>query len=365
MYGIEHKLILELCKFLDPDREKIVAYMKEDLHWPYILGQLMFHRVGGAAYYTLLSCDLLAGVHRECRLPLQMLFDGNRAKGASMKAAMELLGESLPADMPYALLKGAYLAGLYPAGLRTSNDIDILLNKSDLARLERALLQAGFLQGNIRSGTFTPAGRREIVTSRMTRGETVPFIRPVHLPQMEYLEIDVNFSLDYQPVPSGDTVSAFLRRAQPLIHAGDTCLNTLDPADFLIHLCCHLFKEATVYAWVAMERDTSLYKFLDLYLLLHTWTDANWYRDLEVAIHRYALERECYFALLRTKELFHIEKPYLDTLLAGLCPGDTAYLQQVIHPGEGKTYYYTDAFADWVFIGRKKERLYEITDEST
>lgn len=364
MYEIENKLILELCKFLDPDREKIAAYMKESLHWPYILGQLLFHRVGGAAYYTLLSCDLLAGVHRECRLPLQMLFDGNRVKGESMQAALELLGKALPTDIPYALLKGAYLTGLYPAGLRTSNDIDILLSGEHLSVLEGALLQAGFLQGNIRSGAFIPADRKEIVMSRMTRGETVPFIRTVHLPQMEYLEIDLNFSLDYQPVSSADTVSAFLSRAQPLIQAGGACLYTLEPADFLIHLCCHLYKEATVYAWVAMERDTSLYKFLDLYLLLHTWTDPNWNRALESLIHRYGLEQECYYALLRTKELFHIEKPYLDALLVGLCPKDTAYLQQIIHPGEGRTYYYTDVFADWVFTSRKKERLYEITDET-
>ena len=85
---------------------------------------------------------------------------------------------------------------------------------------------------------------------------------------------------------------------------------------------------------------------------------------LESLIHRYGLEQECYYAPLRTKELFHIGKPYLDALLVGLCPKDTAYLQQIIHPGEGRTYYYTDVFADWVFTSRKKERLYEITDET-
>lgn len=282
-----------------------------------------------------------------------------------MKAALEMLGDILPDGMPYALLKGAYLTGLYPAGLRTSNDIDILLDQSNLSVLEDALLRADFLQGNIRSGVFIPADRKEIVMSRMMRGETVPFIRSVHLPQMEFLEIDVNFSLDYQPVQTDDTVSAFLNRCQPLIHAGRSCLYTLDPIDFLIHLCCHLFKEATVYAWVLMERDVSLYKFLDLYLFLHTWTDPAWYRSLGASIQAYGLERECYFALVRTRELFQIEMPPLNALLAQIRPRDTAYLQQIIHPGERKVYYYKEAFADWVFMSRKKEKLYEITNERT
>ncbi len=60
-----------------------------------------------------------------------------------------------------------------------------------------------------------------------------------------------------------------------------------------------------------------------------------------------------------------MEKPYVDALLEGLCPGDATYLEQIIHPGEGKIYYYKDAFADWVFMSRKKERLYEITYEGT
>lgn len=33
------------------------------------------------------------------------------------------------------------------------------------------------------------------------------------------------------------------------------------------------------------------------------------------------MERECYFALMRTKELFQMEKPYVDALLEGSAPG--------------------------------------------
>ena len=119
------------------------------------------------------------------------------------------------ADFPYALLKGALLTQMYPKGLRTSNDIDILLEHNDITPFATLLKMDGFLQGNIRNGHFVPATRRDIVSSRMNRGETVPFIKKVSFPKMEYLELDINFSLDFQATGSQDTVTTFLKNRKP------------------------------------------------------------------------------------------------------------------------------------------------------
>ncbi len=364
-YAAEHNLILELCRFMQPDKGKIAEYLQQSLHWPYILGQLLFHRVGGAAYYTLDACNLLGKIHRECRNTLKTVYDSNVVKSASMKEALEEVGSLLQnVSFPYALLKGSYLVWLYPVGLRTSNDVDILINQGDITAIEEKLKQAGFVQGNVRSGTFVPASRKEIIASRMNRGETVPFIKQAGLPQMDFLEMDINFSLDFAAKQKNDAVSMLLRHAQPLIPTREAFLYTLEPVDFLIHLCCHLFKEATVYAWVAMERDLSLYKFMDLYMLIHKWTDASWYSALEASIRAYGLERECYYALRGTKELFGIENVFLDRLLLSICPSNISYLQSVMQPDTGKTYCYKESFVDWVFMSKKKEKLYETADET-
>ena len=198
----------------------------------------------------------------------------------------------------------------------------------------------------------------------MNRGETVPFIKRVDLPGMEFLEIDINFSLDFKAKQENDTVVDLLQHTQPLIKTGKGNLPTLSPADFLIHLCCHLYKEAAVYAWVEMERDLSLYKFADIYLLLHRWTDPLLYSDLTSDIGCYGLNRECYYALLRTKELFDIENAALDQLLADIRPGDTAYLTEIIRPDQNKTYRYDKVFSDWLFTSGRKEHLYEASNAS-
>ena len=58
---------------------------------------------------------------------------------------------------------------------------------------------------------FIPAARREIIESRMTRGETVPYVKEVGLPGMRFLEVDINFSLDYKNSRDGILGSLFCR----------------------------------------------------------------------------------------------------------------------------------------------------------
>ena len=361
----ENDLVLELCKFIDPDKEKIEGLIGQTIHWPYVLGQLLFHRAGGVAYYTLRECELLGQVNREVRNSLKTAYDSGKAKSESLKTALAELADILRnADFPYAFLKGAYLVSLYPAGLRTSNDLDVLISKKDISELEALLKEAGFTQGNIRNGSFVPASRAEILSSRMNRGETVPFIRQADLPHMEFLEIDVNFSLDFKAKQENDAVAALLKNAAPLIETDNGNLLRLTPADFLIHLCCHLYKEATVYAWVEMDRDLSLYKFSDIYLLLNKWTTHAFYTDLADHINEYGLHRECYYALLRTKELFSIENAELDKLLTGIRPGNIAYLTEIIQPEQNKTYRYDKAFSDWLFTSGRKGHLYETSNAS-
>jgi len=368
----ENALVLELCKFVAPDKEKIETLMEQTLNWPYILGQLLFHRMGGAAYYVLRECGLLGKINREVRNSLKIIYDSGKTKSESFKTALSELAEIMNsrsnenswqnADFPYSLLKGAYLVSLYPNGLRTSNDIDVLINQEDISKLEALLKSAGFTQGNIRNGVFLSASRAEILSSRMNRGETVPFIKQINLSGMEYLEIDVNFSLDHKTKQSGNAVTALLKNATPLIKTENGNLLTLSPVDFLIHLCCHLYKEAAVYAWVEMERDLSLYKFADIYLLLNKWTDSGLYTDLAVNIGEYGLNRECYYAFLRTKDLFSIENAKLDELLINIKPNDTDYLTEVIRPDQNKTYRYDIPFHDWIFTSGRKGYLYEVAN---
>ena len=354
----ENTFILELCKFIKPDRARLEALMEHTLDYPYILGQILYHRMGAAAYETLRKCELLGRVNREFRNTLKAIYDVGTDKTNSLLCAMQSLKAVLKeADFPYALLKGAYLVQLYPLGLRTSNDIDILIEPQSITDLTARLKAAGFAQGNIRNGSFQPATRAEIVSSRLNRGETIPFIKRVNLPKMEYLELDINFSLDFKASGNTDIVSALLANTQKTISNG---YYTLSQADFLIHLCVHLFKEATVMAWVEMGRDLSLYKFCDIYLFVDRFLDGGFCRELIQSIRRYGLERECYYAFFNTRKLFEIQNEEFDRLIEAIRPADLRYMNEILDPVQNRRYAYDMDYIDWMFCYNRKEQLHEI-----
>lgn len=353
----ENELILELCKGKYSSKQILNKMMEEKLDYPYILGQLLFNRVGAMAYIALKENQLLYKVNREFRNTLKAIYEYNLSKTQSFISALDLL-KNICAKFrfPYAFLKGSYLVDIYDKGLRTSNDIDILIEPQNITQLTIELKGMGFRQGNIKNEEFVPATRLEIVSSRMNRGETVPFVKQVDLPGMKFLEIDVNFSLGFKPGSDEKIVRNFLNRTKPLIL---NTISTLDETDFLIHLCAHLYKEATVMNWVEMGRDVSLYKYCDIYLFLNKFIDANFAINLIQRVKELGLNKECYFALNYSKELFKIKNDELDKVLREIRPADISFMTQILEPQKGKLYSYCMNYRDWVFCNDRKAELYE------
>lgn len=357
----EYQLILELCKFVNPRKQKLEYLLSLPIDYPYVLGQLLYNRMGSTAYYVLRENELLGKVNREFRNTLKSIYLADRERTNSFHSTLNMLQSILQAaDFPYALLKGAYLSTLYPKGLRTSNDIDLLIEAKNVSALSELLKNNGFKQGYVRGEELIKASRAEIVSSRINRGETVPFVKKIGLPQMEFCEIDINFSVDHKAAQEKDTVARLLEQRQPLINH---TLPTLSPVDFIIHLCLHLFKEATVYAWVDMGRDLSIYKFCDIYLLINTICDKDFFLTAQRRIAALGLEKECYYAFIHTKKLFGIENKAFDLLLNNIKPSRLDYLREIIDPSQNKIYRYAYDFPHFLFCANRKELLYEYNYE--
>lgn len=192
----EKECFKALCSFKTPSiNEELLKYAT-----PSVLGQLFMNRMQGVAYDVLKKNGMLKNVNREFRTSLKDAYENNLKKNTSFFWSLGYVSEILSkSQCNYAMLKGAYLCKEYPEGYRTSNDIDILVSPKDITKIGNTLTQAGFAQGHIRNGAFVPASRKEIIESRMMRGETVPYIKEIWMPSMRFLEVDINFSLDYKP----------------------------------------------------------------------------------------------------------------------------------------------------------------------
>ena len=357
----ENEFILEVCKIQYSSKEKIIRLINEGINYPYVLGQLLYNRVGGIAYYVLKKHEILHMVSREFRNSLEAVYEFGKSKASSyIQTLQELEKNCEKFDFRYAFLKGALLVNLYPTGLRTSNDVDILINPEDISGLSAQLKEAGFRQGSIKNEVFVPAKRNEIIFSRMNRGETIPYVKEVNLPCMKYLEIDVNFSLGFSPGNDEDVVGTFLERTQNRILNSVYSLNS---TDFLMHLCAHLYKEAVIMNWIEMGRDISLYKYCDIYLYLNQFINKEFADGLIKGIKECGLEKECYYSLYNAKKLFDIDNIYLEEILRNIKPNDVKFMKEVFEPLTGKLYSYSMDYIDWVFCGNRRENLNEVKNE--
>lgn len=363
----ENQWILQMIRFRDYDPEQMERLQGEKMDGPYVLGQLLYNRVGGAAYLTLKECGLLPRVHRELRNSLKDSYRMARQKTEAFRKGLALLSEVFcGAGFPYAFLKGSVLAGMYPAGLRTSNDFDVLTAPGDVAACCQLLREHGFVQGRYdQAGGIIPATRQEIIHSRMNRGETVPFLLRSEYEGLDVIEVDVNFSLDFKAKHSENTVEDILTETVPFPVLGGKSLQTLGEEDFLIQLCVHLYKEAAVYNWVRMGRDLSLYKFLDLYLYLLEKGNAAFFGRLLERIRGYGLEGACSYALCGTAELFPgIRAEGLGDLLETLAPYAEREMDRVVRPENKKVYRWLIPFPERVFCSGREEYLRETDEEA-
>ena len=199
----------------------------------------------------------------------------------------------------------------------------------------------------------------------MNRGETVPFLKESTLSFIDVIEIDLNFSLDYKLDSEKDIVGEMLNNIQSFEVGNSNELCTLSNEDFLIQLCVHLFKEATVYNWVEMQRDLSLYKFCDIYAFLIKYADDNFFKKLYDRIVFFNLQKECFYSLKYTLEIYNSLKslPNVEDFLIRLSPKDHSFLKQIIEPNKKNVYSYTLDFQDWLFCNCKKTLLSKVEED--
>lgn len=327
---------------------------------PEVLGHLFFNRMQAIAYGTLLKHELLGKVNREFRNSLKCAHEQNVKKNTSYFWFVRYLEELLTkSNCKYVMLKGAYLCYLYPEGYRTSNDIDLLVHPNEVTEIGHVLSDAGFKQGYVRNGKFFPATRKEIIESRMMRGETVPFIKEINLPGIPFIEVDINFSVDYKPEQTY-VLDEMLSNSVVIEESDGFKIHTLRKDDFFIHLCSHLYKEATTLPWVEMKRDMTLYKYCDIYVLLNEATKKD-IDELFIRTKELQMGKICAFAILQTSELFYFKNDYAIKVAKEILEFDEDFIHTVISPKDKKKYVFTEKnISNRFFSNDRKSLLKEV-----
>lgn len=324
-----------------------------------ILGKLILNRVENIAYMKLKQNNCSMGIYEKYFASLyKRAIDEVNDYENGLAYVCKIMEQ---ASFKFALLKGAFLIPIvYEKGFRYSNDIDILIAEQDIDVCQKLLKDNGFIQGYVIDGEVHKVARREIVLSRMNYGETIPFCKVL---KNKIVCVDINFSLDYKPMLENKIIQSMLE-CSIVVRWKNSVIKTLNISDFIIHLCMHLYKEATIFDWVKRRKDLNLYKFNDLNVVFHECVTDDTYKLITERIVCYGVQRECYYALLYASMIFSslADNKRFKKLLNDIKPDNINYLSKIYDPQRKKTFTYNMSFEEWFACENRIDQLIEVTE---
>ena len=340
----EHQLII-ICSRMnlsEDEKQQIADIIKTPtLDWAEVLYQALSHRILNMIYFHLKSMKLLGFVEEEILKLMHYhsqvyLIRNNMYKEELYSISAALIREGIKAPV----LKGSYLACYaYPTiETRTFNDIDLLVKISDGQKILEILESSGYIQGDYDRNTFeiTPASRKQKIMHQMSTHEFLECLKPSNNPFVPLLQLDLNHDILWK----GNC--AYLVDSSELIDRaiiiGDDGQKTcrLSHEDFLLQLCCHLYKEAVMINWIHDLRDLKLYKFADFAVYLDKFGENVRWDIFVKQVQDYSLQKIAYFALYYADYIYDVIPQHV---LASLEQEDKAYLNQyAIETGTPQTW---------------------------
>mgnify|MGYP000949106666 CR=1 FL=1 len=368
----ESEFVLQLVHYLEPDYKRINELIELDLDWNQILGILSFHRIAGLAYYVLNNDNIEhKRLHRPIMFGLGMTFDAFYARVSAMNHYILELNDILAEkSIKCAFLKGSLLSNvIYPWGCRASSDVDILVNASDIDNVDIILRDLGYQQGeyDFVNRKVIEFNRRELVYRRMNWGEIAMYHKTINEPCAGKVSIDVNFSLDWHPYNTQNTVEEFLNNIMLYkSDISDVSIYSLQKELFLLQLCIHAHKEVNLFRMVETMQDLELYKFIDIYTFIQL-DYVKWDKFIYL-VKRYNFEKECYLVFKYIEKMFFNIKSNktLKQLLNAFDPKEYEYMNEVYDPATPNIkYVWTNSLLDRLFNPNHITFLKKIESEVT
>jgi len=302
--------------FNDDIEKEIKTFISDNISWYQVFNMAIKNKVACLLWKNLKT----RGYHKNIPIQLSRMIESycyatkirNEYYQNTVKEVYKALNEN---NIIYSPLKGGILLDeIYiNYGIRLVNDIDILIKKSDAQIIKEILASLNFIQGDYDENTNTiiPMKRAEEILWNMSINNLFPYRKIINNDFCRFITLDFCFSLDLSldTKPVDEMISMAGRNINENI-----C--KLKNSHFFVHLCCHLYKEATNALWVTFDEDLNLIKFCDVREFILQKMDDSIINEAVEFSNKYKLSNALYYTLYHLNLLYNdgYEKKHMDKL---------------------------------------------------
>jgi hypothetical protein len=356
--NLEQKLIVFLSRktFSIKTKESIGNIIKSsNINWFEILKYSIKNRVIGLVYYNLKEFNLTKNINPQILKLFEFYYIGNKNRNkVYLEELNKLMKEFNFRKIPCFPLKGAYLLQYFykDLGSRSINDLDFLVNFYEFDSIDSLMKSYNYIQGDYDSeGDIIKEFCQEKNIAWKLKMHSFPsFTKKCESEFLHSFQIDFSFSLD---------LNKDIEPVKEMIEGSKNNI-FLENKYFFIHLCCHLYKEATGAFWVNSSSDLNLIKFCDIREYIINFMDKQSLKESIIFAQKYNLEKSLFYTLYYLKEIY--DDGYEYELLDLLNVNDTNFLNYFGEYDLSSELKWKKTFWERVFSENNKD---ELKDEKT
>jgi len=235
-----------------------------EIDWSNFLGTVLYNRVNGIVYNNIKQFEK---VPVYVIYSLKIVYSEQEVRTKLHQEEIFKINDILDQEkIKFAFLKGSVLNSVfYKKGERISNDTDIMVSVEDLDRVVNILKGEGYIQGRFENGEIIPAMKKEIIFARLNTYEIVPLIKKINERYFPVHELDINFRLGNDDVKG---LSVEMLDNTFILKNEGKGVRTMSLENFLLFLCVHHYREATMIYKIVTGDDFTLYKYMDVHFFI-------------------------------------------------------------------------------------------------
>ena len=213
------------------------------------------HKIISNLYYHLITHNLLSQIPTYYKMLLINTMSNKKELDFYFKREFKKLNKILlKNEISYVCIKGLSIANRYYKNsniLRDYNDIDFLVCKKDLAKIEELIEQENYKRGfyDFLTGDFIEASREEIIYYKLSSHQVYPYTKK--MPSFSFsssnvFKIDINFSIFFGGKIKDEIETEVFLEDIEYITDGSLKFPILSPEKELIQLCYSFYKDTVI-----------------------------------------------------------------------------------------------------------------------